>query len=141
MLAYGTQSYAMPQISAVNRPAFGVVVNSSGVPSWNASHYPHRFYRSISNLPDPKGSLIFTEYDQRSHTGQDQGNGRRIGLPSALINTAAAQPNYTPDLHGDSNKNNNLFADGHAATHNFYSLLGTGTMTAPKGAWTITAGD
>jgi prepilin-type processing-associated H-X9-DG protein len=59
----------------------------------------------------------------------------------AHITNCTQQLAFQPDLNGSGKKFNYLFADGHIKLLSAEDTIGTGTLEAPKGFWTVAAGD
>ena len=59
----------------------------------------------------------------------------QVGDPAAVLNYGAS----AYGLHGK--RFNYLFHDGHVQTHKTTDTIGTGTLSSPKGMWTMTSGD
>ena len=104
--------------------------------------------RKVSELADPSGTLHLTENDPVGGNPV-QGTGRGAQSPELQISPTgnglqnAATENKTLILH-PKQKVNFLMTDGHVETLHplSKSVMGpNGTPTAPRGIWTITAGD
>lgn len=98
-----------------------------------------RVGRSRAEVEEPAKTLLLAEYSQHPSTG---GSWNMIGHPA---NSAVDSPvrqlasGNGAELHGG--KFNYLFADGHVQFLSPDATVGTGSTTAPKGMWTLRAGD
>jgi prepilin-type processing-associated H-X9-DG protein len=90
-------------------------------------------YRPLNTVPDPSGTAAFTEVASGTGYGGKQGTGQYIA--------AVPQDAATLNLHNRSY--NFLFIDGHVTSYkwNDREQIGTGTVSAPKGIWTVKTGD
>jgi prepilin-type N-terminal cleavage/methylation domain-containing protein/prepilin-type processing-associated H-X9-DG protein len=114
------RSYAMPTASG----AITVAVWSEA-----DSRVPHR----ISTVPDPARTLLLME-----RPGWADNTVARTGM--AGVNHPADQIAKQPDLNGDG-RFQYLFADGHIESLRPEETIGTGSMTKPKGMWTVADDD
>ena len=89
-------------------------------------------------LEDASGTMSLTE---RPNPHNTVGNSGRLNTSksSVLIDGPNDQTAYIPALH--LNKFNYLFVDGHTQTLSRFQGIGTGTLDAPKGVWSIDKGD
>lgn len=114
------RSYAMPTASG----AITVAVWSEA-----DSRVPH----NISTVPDPARTLLLTE-----NPGYPDNTVGRTGYGG--VNNPAGQIAKQPELNG-SGKFNYLFADGHIESLHPKQTIGSGSMTQPKGMWTVAEND
>lgn len=114
------RSYAMPTSSG----AITVAVWSEA-----DSRVPHK----ISTVPDPARTLLLVE-----NPGHPDNFVNRTGYSG--IGNPAAQMAKQPDLNGNG-KFNYLFADGHVESLYPKQTIGSGSMTQPKGMWTVAEND
>ena len=114
------------------------------LPDWDAKGY------KTSAVRDPSGTLLLVE---QSEGGNICGN----DYPSfceAPVGPATAQDqspfqivtggrkNWGATAYGlHSKRFNYLFHDGHVSLHKITDTVGGGTVTAPRGMWTMTPGD
>ena len=149
---YAMNGANIASLGALPTPLHGVGVyiqnNNGSVPPWDPPGY------RTSAVPDPVGTLLLVELP----------NGRNIAgndWPSFCVGPTqgpTSPSGYTPDcfqianstlganyggaaygLHG--RRFNYLFHDGHVQTLKIEQTVGAGTTNAPKGMWTVTAGD
>jgi prepilin-type N-terminal cleavage/methylation domain-containing protein/prepilin-type processing-associated H-X9-DG protein len=120
--------------------------NNGSLPPWEPPGYKNTLAK------DPSGTILLAE----------EPNGRNIAgndWPSFCagpVNSSAVFPGLTPDCfqiattqfgYGDAayklhaQRFNYLFHDGHVQTLRTTDTVGTGTLTNPKGMWTMTAND
>ena len=130
------------------QPTHGVGVrlsNTSGaLPPWE----PPGFKSSV--VQDPSGTILLVEQPEGGNiAGNDYPSFCKgpVGPSSAGDQTpyqivtggAQAYGDAAYGLHG--HRFNYLFHDGHVETLKIEQTIGTGTKTAPKGMWTVVAGD
>jgi prepilin-type processing-associated H-X9-DG protein len=148
-------TYPLPDL---NQPGFhgvGVWWKSGAVwPDWEARGY------ATSVVRDPTGSLLLVE-----DAGGQQAEGNNwtcacIGPESAQNGSpngnlyqidTTAPPQNSSSMNGVSqgallykahgNQFNYLFCDGHVQPLTIEQTIGTGTLAAPAGMWTVKAGD
>lgn len=119
------RSYAMPSNSAfLSIAAWSGTFGDPSVPR------PKR----MNEVPQLSQTILLTE-----RPGYDDNYVGRTGR--ANINSPAEQLANQPDLNGGGNKFNYLFADGHVKLLDPRDTIGTGKIDAPKGFWTVAAGD
>jgi prepilin-type N-terminal cleavage/methylation domain-containing protein/prepilin-type processing-associated H-X9-DG protein len=114
------RSYAMPTAS-------GAIT----VAAWTEadSRVPHK----LSTVPDPARTLLVME-----RPGWADNTVARTGM--AGVNHPADQIAKQPDLNGDG-RFQYLFADGHIEMLRPEETIGSGSMTQPKGMWTVADND
>ena len=124
--------------------------NSSAAPDWDAQGY------KSTVVPDPAGSILLCE----NTSGQQCAgniwtcccNGPQT--PTSPSELYQMDPMATPQTPNGSSEDqgellykahgkrfNYLFHDGHVEGLKVEQTIGTGTITAPKGMWTVTPGD
>jgi prepilin-type N-terminal cleavage/methylation domain-containing protein/prepilin-type processing-associated H-X9-DG protein len=131
----------------------GVYYNMRGaaagaLPDWDARGY------NDGAVADPSGSILLVELPNgRNAAGNDWPSfcaGPGSGVPGGLspdcvqISKASSFNNVSYGsvaygLHGK--RFNYLFHDGHVGIHKTTQTVGTGSTNAPKGMWTMVAGD
>lgn len=126
----------------------GVYINARGseggrVPSWDASAY------ALGNIQDPSGSLLLVEQPEGGNICGNDWPSFSMGPTGPASNeqspyqipTGSARPwgKIAYGLHGQ--RFNYLFLDGRANIHKITETVGSGTTNAPKGMWTMVAGD
>ena len=160
---YGTQyqvqptaaGYQLPNLSQPGYHGVGIYwVIPSLLPEWNAPGY------RTSVVRDPAGTILLAEETggqqaegniwtcvcngpQTSQNGGANGNLYQIDTTSKPQNPAS--PNGVNQglllykAHG--NQFNYSFCDGHVQALTVEQTVGTGTLAAPAGMWTVKAGD
>jgi prepilin-type processing-associated H-X9-DG protein len=118
-------------------------------PNWNPPGYP------LSVVRDPAGTILLCENTHGQQIAFNiwtciclgpQQNG---SLLYQIDPTAPLQnPNSTTSVNEGGllyaahwNRFNYLFHDGHVAALSIQQTIGSGTLTAPKGMWTVVTGD
>jgi prepilin-type N-terminal cleavage/methylation domain-containing protein/prepilin-type processing-associated H-X9-DG protein len=143
--------WSLTSISAPLPPAtygVGVYYTISGVlPSWEPPGY------KTSVIKDPAGTILLVELpNARNCAGNNwpsfcAGPGPTTaygGITPDCIQTgdATATMNYGSVNYGlHSKRFNYLFHDGHVEPLRIEETIGSGTMAAPNGMWTMTPGD
>jgi prepilin-type processing-associated H-X9-DG protein len=129
---------------------FGVgiyIVNNDGShPEWDP-----RAYRA-SVVQDNAGTILLCELP----SGRNMAGNDMPSFCAGLVNSDGHFPGLMPDCFqmGSSSYNygaivysmhghrfNYLFHDGHISTLKYADTVGTGTEKAPRGMWTMIAGD
>src|SRR5208283_226317 len=152
----GQYQYPLPDLNQPNRHGVGIYWSSgSGAVDWDARGY------KTSVVKDPAGTILLCE--DASNSGCEGNNWPCCCLGpwcldttlSSLFHIDAAAPTDAATLqtNGNSyseglllypahgNRFNYLFHDGHVAALPIGQTIGTGTLPAPKGMWTVKPGD
>jgi prepilin-type N-terminal cleavage/methylation domain-containing protein/prepilin-type processing-associated H-X9-DG protein len=131
-------------------PLHGVGVyiqnNNGSVPPWEPPGY------KASVVADPAGTILLTELPNgRNIAGNDwpsfcvgptYGSGNPSGFTPDCFQIATTQLGYGGAAYGLHGKRfNYLFHDGHMETLRIEQTVGRGMTNAPRGMWTVTAGD
>ena len=148
------RTYPLPDLSQPNAHGVGIYWADSGsAPDWNARGYRTDVVR------DPAGTILLAEDcssvqvagnvwpcccvgpETSDGTSGGWGNLYQIDLraPSVLTGGGYSEGSLLYKAHG--NRFNYQFHDGHVETLKIEQTVGTGTLTSPKGMWTVTAGD
>jgi len=161
----GTPGYQMPDkrrtypLPSLNQPGMlGIGIywqDDANFPTidWD----PHGYKSTV--MRDPSGTLLLVEAPQGQQTVGNEWTGccnaPQYGPGSAdagiFCQTDLTNPVQAPDQGGvcegnllykaHKNRFNYLFVDGHVEGLKIEQTVGTGTLTAPKGMWTIATGD
>jgi len=147
-ISTAVQKYPLP------RPNRGVGVYwqdggiTGGLPDWDAKSF------KTSVVRDPSGTILLVEQaNGQGAVGNvwpsismgPQGNGSLFQIdPSATAQNPTAGGGVNQGAahyksHGQ--RFNYAFHDGHVQTHKTTDTFGTGTLTTPRGMWTVAAGD
>jgi len=124
----------------------GVLIFDRGgsMPSWDPVGY------KSSAAQDQAGTILLVEQaNGRNAAGNDwpsfcagPANNAALGLTPDCFQIASSQYGYGGVAYGlHSKRFNYLFHDGHVSQLKTTDTVGTGTTNAPKGMWTMTAGD
>ncbi len=118
------------------------------LPNWEPRGYQE------SAIASPSDTILLAELPNgRNAAGNDWPSfcsGPGFGLPrnatpdSVQLNKSSSfnSVSYGTATYGlHAKRFNYLFHDGHVAIHQVQETIGTGTTNAPKGMWTMTAGD
>jgi prepilin-type N-terminal cleavage/methylation domain-containing protein/prepilin-type processing-associated H-X9-DG protein len=129
-------------------PANGVGVyyslNDGSLPNWEPLGYRN------SAIQDNAGTILLAEEPNgRNIAGNDwpsfcagPGDAVPYGLTPDCVQVNSAGQNYGAAAYGlHSKRFNYLFHDGHVATLKTKDTLGKGSPAAPRGMWTMVAGD
>lgn len=119
--------------------------NSSGaLPNWTPPGY------KTSAARDASGTILLVELPNgRNAAGNDRPSfcagptyNSSLGLTPDCFQIATTQFGYGAMAYGlHSRRFNYLFHDGHVSQLKITDTIGTGTTNAPRGMWTMTAGD
>jgi prepilin-type N-terminal cleavage/methylation domain-containing protein/prepilin-type processing-associated H-X9-DG protein len=118
--------------------------NTGAAPNWDPPGF------KVSQVGDNAGTLLFAELPNgRNAAGNDWPSfcagpnyNSTLGLTADCFQIATTQYGYGKEAYGlHSERFNYLFHDGHVSQLRTTDTIGTGTATAPKGMWTMTAGD
>jgi prepilin-type N-terminal cleavage/methylation domain-containing protein/prepilin-type processing-associated H-X9-DG protein len=161
--AYGTDfqvnpqsgKYPLPELNQPNRHGVGIYWSaSSGAVDWEAKGY------KTSAVKDPAGTMLLCEVASSQGTegniwpcaalgpwasdGTTYGNLYQIDVaaPKGAAQLSAngrSEGQLLYPAHG--NRFNYLFHDGRVAPLRIEATVGTGTLSAPKGMWTVAPGD
>ena len=145
------RSYPLPNLNSNGRHGVGIYWTDTGpFADWNARGY------KTSVVADPAGSILLAE---NTHGQQAAGNiwtciciGPQSASPNPLYqtdsNTAQQSPGSSTAVNqgqmlykAHKNRFNYVFCDGHVEALKMEQTIGTGTLTVPKGMWTVIAGD
>lgn len=135
---------------ALPDPNFGVGVyianNNGSLPPWEPPGYKSSVVR------DPAGTILLAEVPNGENmagndwpsfcAGPVNASGNFSGLTPDCFQIGSSTYNYGTaeyGLHGY--RFNYLFHDGHVSTLKWMQTIGSGTTNAPRGMWTMTAGD
>jgi prepilin-type processing-associated H-X9-DG protein len=146
-----SRTYPLPDLTKPGRQGVGIYWTDTGsAPDLNA-----RGYKS-SVVRDPAGSILLCE---NTHGQQVAGNVWTClciapeGANSDLVQIdTTTNPNQNPGsstsvnqgvllYQAQQNSFNYAFHDGHVQALRVEQTIGTGTLTAPKGMWTVAPGD
>ena len=144
------QSYPLPDLNKASMHGVGIYWNDtgSGAPDWNARGY------KMSVVRDPAGTILLCENTHGQQIALNiwtcvcigpQGTGALYQIDPAA---KAQDPNSSVNQNEGSllyqahqNVFNYAFHDGHVAALKIEQTVGTGTLTAPKGMWTVVPRD
>jgi prepilin-type N-terminal cleavage/methylation domain-containing protein/prepilin-type processing-associated H-X9-DG protein len=146
-LATQSRTYPLPPV----KDGIGIYWLDAGVPDWDAKGY------KTSVVTDPAGTILLAEEPNYQNVCGNQWPSVCIGpvSPGAYqppdlyqINPLATGPgsgtgqNYGNNEYGIHAKRfNYLFHDNHVSALRIEDTVGTGTLTDPRGMWTIAPGD
>ena len=143
----GFANGASPMLPDAN---FGVGVyianNNGSLPPWEPPGY------KSSVVKDPTGTILLAEVPNGENmagndwpsfcAGPVNATGNFSGLSADCFQIGSSTYNYGAaeyGLHGY--RFNYMFHDGHVSTLKWMQTIGTGRTNAPRGMWTMTAGD
>jgi prepilin-type processing-associated H-X9-DG protein/prepilin-type N-terminal cleavage/methylation domain-containing protein len=147
--------YPLPDLNQPNRRGVGIYwYASSGAVDWEAKGY------KTSVVKDPGGTILLCEvassqglmgnqwpclsFGPYTSNGGTYGNLYQIDTAAPtdsahLVTSGYGEGGLLYPAHG--NRFNYLFHDGHVAALKIEQTVGSGTLTAPKGMWTVRPGD
>ncbi len=131
----------------------GIYYNLRGSAPGSMPNWEPRGYKTGA-VPDPAGTILLCELPNgRNVAGNDwpsfcagPGSGVPSGVTPDCVQLSKASTfnsiSYGTAAYGlHAQRFNYLFHDGHVATLKVTETVGTGTTNAPKGMWTMVAGD
>lgn len=142
----------LPDLNKAGRLGVGIYWTDSGssaVPNWDVPGYRSTVVR------DPAGSILLVEQTSGQQCAGNIWtcicNGPK-GTGSELYQMDTAAPAQDPNsgssvdqgallYKAHKNRFNYVFNDGHLEGLKIEQTIGTGTLTAPKGMWTVAPGD
>lgn len=117
------------------RGSDGFGVSSNAVPGASGPS-PGIMQAAVAEFPR---TLLIVERSQSVASG---GSDNLVGsVACSVTDRPQDQINYGNGVNLHAGLFNYLFADGHVESLRPEATIGTGTMTSPKGMWTLTAGD
>ncbi|HEX7654800.1 MAG TPA: DUF1559 domain-containing protein [Verrucomicrobiae bacterium] len=139
----------LPSLSVAGRLGVGIYWQANArypAANWNPPGFP------ASVLRDPSGTILLAE---NTHSQQfacnvwtscvwgPQGNSEVYqidpSVPAAIATSSVNEGKFLYQLH--KNRFNYLMHDGHVESLKIQDTIGTGTLAAPKGMWTVVGGD
>ena len=145
------RTYPLPDLTKPGMHGVGIYWTDTGsTPDWDARGY------KTSVVCDPAGTILLCE---NTHGQQVAGNIWTCccigpeGSGSALVQIdTTTNPTQNPNsatsvnqgillYQAHWNRFNYAFHDGHVAALSIQQTVGAGTLTAPRGMWTVVAGD
>ena len=152
--------YPLPSLDLPGKHGVGIWwMTSNLLPDWNARGYPN------SVVHDPAGTILLAEEPGGQQAegniwtcaceGPETPSSMYTGANANLFQidtTQSANMVQDPNAQGGvsqgtllykahANRFNYLFCDNHVQTLAIEATIGTGTLTAPAGMWTVKAGD
>ena len=137
------QTYPLPNLSVPGRHGVGIYWQDEGVkglPDWEAKGY------KATVVKDPSGTIILAEEPNIQNVVGNIWPCISIG-PKGTGDLYQTDPgpdakNFGNDEYGIHSKRfNYLFHDNHVQALRIEQTVGTGTLTNPKGMWTVATGD
>jgi prepilin-type N-terminal cleavage/methylation domain-containing protein/prepilin-type processing-associated H-X9-DG protein len=147
------RSYPLPDLTTGGRVGVGIYWTDAGLlADWSARGYRTGVVR------DPSGTILLAESVQgqqcagniwtcivmgpQSPSGANELYQTDPGAdPVQDPNSGTSQPQGNLLYKAQRNRFNYLFCDGHVEGLRIEQTIGSGTLTTPKGMWTVTAGD
>jgi prepilin-type N-terminal cleavage/methylation domain-containing protein/prepilin-type processing-associated H-X9-DG protein len=139
-------TYAMSahNMTAANVPPRPDIPTGTGM-IWREDNLtPPTLPATFTSLPEnmilnTPGTLMFTEH-VASNNVAGNGGGATIGAPNAHI-TAGQVPTSVTVANFHNGRFNYLMVDGHSEAMKPEGGIGTGTLSAPRGVWTVLSTD
>jgi prepilin-type N-terminal cleavage/methylation domain-containing protein/prepilin-type processing-associated H-X9-DG protein len=139
------QAYPLPNLSVANRHGVGIYWQDTGLPSTGLPDWDAKGYKT-QVVKDPSGTILLVEEPNIQNV---VGNiwpciclGPKGGGDLYQIDPAPSAKNFGNNEYGlHSQRFNYLFHDNHVSALKIEQTVGTGTVPAPKGMWTVNAGD
>ena len=142
----GMMDYSATQTLPAPTRGVGLYISKgdASLPPWDPPGY------KASLAKDPSGTLLMAEVPNgRNAAGNDwpsfcagPSENPALGLGPDPYQLGSGQFGYGDNAYGIHSKRfNYLFHDGHVQALKTTDTIGTGTLTAPKGMWTMVVGD
>jgi prepilin-type N-terminal cleavage/methylation domain-containing protein/prepilin-type processing-associated H-X9-DG protein len=138
-------NYVLPDLSQPGRHGVGIYWEAAtlppfGIPDWDAKGY------KTSVVKDPAGTILLVEEPNIQNV---VGNiwpcislGPQGGGDLYQMDPSPDAKNYGNNSYGlHSKRFNYLFHDNHVQALKIEQTVGSGTLAAPKGMWTVSVGD
>jgi prepilin-type N-terminal cleavage/methylation domain-containing protein/prepilin-type processing-associated H-X9-DG protein len=139
----GNQAYPLPDLTVPGRHGVGIYWQDGGKnggPDWDAKGY------KTTVVKDPSGTILLVEEPNIQNAVGNIWpcicNGPKGAGDLYQVDPAPDAKNFGNDQYGiHSRRFNYLFHDNHVQALKIEQTVGTGTVDAPKGMWTVAAGD
>jgi prepilin-type N-terminal cleavage/methylation domain-containing protein/prepilin-type processing-associated H-X9-DG protein len=144
-------AYPLPDLAQSGRLGVGIYWQSQNVtgPEWNARGY------KASVVKDPAGTLLLVEQTSGQQAagniwtcicnGPQSSNSELYQMDQKALpqnpDSSMSEDQGALLYKAQQNRFNYLFHDGHVEALRMEQTIGSGTLTAPKGMWTVTVGD
>jgi prepilin-type N-terminal cleavage/methylation domain-containing protein/prepilin-type processing-associated H-X9-DG protein len=137
------QRYPLPDLSVAGRHGLGIYWADGGVnglPDWDAKGY------KTTVLKDPSGTILLVEEPNIQNVAGNIWPCVCLGPKGSgdlyQVDPAPSAKNFGNNQYGIHGKRfNYLFHDNHVQALKIEQTVGTGTLDAPKGMWTVRTGD
>ena len=151
------RTFPLPDLNQPGAHGVGIYwIDTGGAPPWSAPGY------KTSVVRDPAGTILLAEVSSsmqcagnicpccccgpETSDGNPNGWGNlyQIDLKATQNAGSLSQNGYNEGAllyKAHRNRFNYVFCDGHAEALKIEQTIGTGTLTNPKGMWTVAAGD
>ena len=136
--------YVLPSVSSPTHHGVGIYWKDIGVADWDAKGYPTTVVKEPATtlllVEEPCGNNLAGNIWPCISLGPSGTAGKGNG---ELYQIAPNDPyNQGAQLYKQHGKRfNYLFHDGHVELLGIEQTVGTGTVTTPRGMWTIASGD
>jgi len=137
-------AYPLPDLTVPGRHGVGIYWQDSRTPDWEAPGY------KSSAVADNAGTILLAEEPNIQNVVGNIWpcicNGPKYSGTSSpdlyQVDPSPDAKNFGNDEYGiHSHRFNYLFHDNHVEALRIEQTVGTGTLAAPKGMWTVTQGD
>lgn len=138
------QTYPLPDLDVSGRHGVGIYWQDAGlpggIPDWNAKGY------KTSVVRDPAGTILLAEEPNIQNAVGNIWpcicNGPKGAGDLYQLDPSPDAKNFGNNQYGIHGRRfNYLFHDNHVQALRIEQTVGTGTLAAPKGMWTIAQGD
>jgi len=137
------QRYPLPNLDQAGRHGVGIYWSDgglAGLPDWDAKGY------KASVVKDPAGTILLAEEPNIQNVAGNIWpcicNGPRGAGDLYQLDPSPSAKNFGNDQYGiHSHRFNYLFHDNHVQALKLEQTVGSGTLSTPKGMWTVNAGD
>jgi len=139
------QRYPLPDLTISGRHGVGIYWQDEGLPLTGLPDWEAKGYKT-SVVKDPSGTILLVEEPNIQNVVGNIWpcicNGPKGAGDLYQLDPAPDAKNFGNNQYGiHSRRFNYLFHDNHVSALKIEQTVGTGTLNAPNGMWTVKAGD
>ena len=125
----GTRTYSMVRGRKVGSDFVGVGISVGSSDDAPEETTEIATGRPVAEVIKPMDTILLTEYPAPENKNE--------GIAYAVVDSPSEQTANQPHLNGKSGSFNYLFCDGHVELLHPNETIGTGSLSAPNGFWTL----
>ena len=139
------QTYPLPDLTSNGRHGVGIYWQDDGLPTTGMPDWEAKGYKS-SVVKEPSGTILLVEEPNIQNVVGNIWpcicNGPKGAGDLYQLDPALDAKNFGNNEYGIHSKRfNYLFHDNHVSALRIEQTVGTGTLSTPRGMWTVIAGD